>query len=203
MLVLGCVNHVESWFTYRWVVLPPPIGSVSATRLAGIIFFYLSALSSGSLGHSFNHIPSLCPRKYGRLRHWFLQPSRDPLVVTGFFFRHKAWFLVKGCVLGVPCALRNSASDWPERRFNPTWWDKSLPAGPEKDFRKRDPDKQKWCIWSNYRDLTQPHPKRWLRKGNPLISRKIQLLKYYNLARWFAARKDISLSFFDLSWFEF
>ena len=39
MLVLGCVNHVESWFTYRWVVLPPPIGSVSATRLAGIIFF--------------------------------------------------------------------------------------------------------------------------------------------------------------------
>ena len=57
-------------------------------------FFYLSALSSRIFkgivwGHSFDHIPSLCPRKYGRLRHWFLQPSRD--LFGGyrlFFFRH-------------------------------------------------------------------------------------------------------------------
>jgi len=27
-------------------------------------------------------------------------------------------------------------------------------------------------IWSNYSDLTRPHPKWWLRKGNPLISGK-------------------------------
>ncbi len=53
--------------------------------------------------------------------------------------------------------------------------------------------KQKWSycrwwlgvsiIWSNYSDLTRPHPKRKLRKGNPLISGKSSSVKYYNLAR--------------------
>ena len=36
---------------------------------------------------------------------------------------------------------------------------------------------------SNYSDLTRPHPKRWFSKGNPLISGKSGLVKYYNLAR--------------------
>ena len=39
-------------------------------------------------------------------------------------------------------------------------------------------------IWSNYSDLTRPiSPKWWFRKGNPLISGKCGLVKYYNLAR--------------------
>ena len=38
-------------------------------------------------------------------------------------------------------------------------------------------------IWSNYSDLTRPHPKWWFSKGNPLISGKSRLVKYYNLAR--------------------
>ena len=38
-------------------------------------------------------------------------------------------------------------------------------------------------IWSNYSDLTRPHPKRQLRKGNPLISGKSRMVKYYNLPR--------------------
>ena len=37
-------------------------------------------------------------------------------------------------------------------------------------------------IWSNYSDLTRPHPKWWHSKGNPLISGKTRLVKYYNLA---------------------
>ena len=41
---------------------------------------------------------------------------------------------------------------------------------------------QKASIWSNYSDLTRPHPKRWFSKGNPLISRKSSLVKYNNLA---------------------
>ena len=36
--------------------------------------------------------------------------------------------------------------------------------------------------WSNYSDLTRPHPKWWFSKGNPLISGKSRLVKYYNLA---------------------
>ena len=36
---------------------------------------------------------------------------------------------------------------------------------------------------SNYSDLTRPHPKWWFSKGNPLISGKSRLVKYYNLAR--------------------
>ncbi len=40
-----------------------------------------------------------------------------------------------------------------------------------------------WSIWSNYSDLTRPHPKWWFSKGNPLISGKSRLVKYYNLAR--------------------
>ena len=38
-------------------------------------------------------------------------------------------------------------------------------------------------IWSNYSDLTRPHPKWWFSKGNPLISGKSSLVKYYNLTR--------------------
>ena len=38
-------------------------------------------------------------------------------------------------------------------------------------------------IWSNYSDLTRPHPKWWFSKGNALISGKSRLVKYYNLAR--------------------
>ena len=38
-------------------------------------------------------------------------------------------------------------------------------------------------IWSNYSDLTRPHPKWWFSKGNSLISGKSRLVKYYNLAR--------------------
>ena len=38
-------------------------------------------------------------------------------------------------------------------------------------------------LWSNYSDLTRPHPKWWFSKGNPLISGKSRLVKYYNLAR--------------------
>ena len=37
--------------------------------------------------------------------------------------------------------------------------------------------------WSNYSDLTRPHPKWWFSKENPLISRKPRLVKYINLAR--------------------
>ena len=36
-------------------------------------------------------------------------------------------------------------------------------------------------IRSNYSDLTRPHPKWWFSKGNPLISGKSRLVKYYNL----------------------
>ena len=45
-----------------------------------------------------------------------------------------------------------------------------------------------WLIlwfWSNYSDLTRPHPKWWFSKGIPLISGKSRLVKYFNLARWF------------------
>ena len=40
-------------------------------------------------------------------------------------------------------------------------------------------------FWSNYSDLTRPHPKWWFSKGIPLISGKSRLVKYYNLARVF------------------
>ena len=46
-------------------------------------------------------------------------------------------------------------------------------------------------IWSNYSDVTRPHPKMQLRKGNPLISGKSRLVKYYSLAR---------LMFFLVGW---
>ena len=39
-------------------------------------------------------------------------------------------------------------------------------------------------LWSNYSDLTRPHPKWWFSKGNPLISGKSRVVKYYNLARY-------------------
>ena len=40
-----------------------------------------------------------------------------------------------------------------------------------------------YYIWSNYSDLTRPHPKWWFSKGNHPISGKSRLVKYYNLAR--------------------
>ena len=38
-------------------------------------------------------------------------------------------------------------------------------------------------IWSNYSDLPWPHTKWWFSKGNPHISGKPRLMKYYNLTR--------------------
>ena len=38
------------------------------------------------------------------------------------------------------------------------------------------------CIWSNYSDLTRPHPEWWFSKRNPLISGKSRLVKCYSLA---------------------
>ena len=48
--------------------------------------------------------------------------------------------------------------------------------------------------WSNYSDLTRPHPKWWFSKGNHLISGKFRLVKYYNLARYKDLVKIIQLS---------
>ena len=42
---------------------------------------------------------------------------------------------------------------------------------------------KKSLFWSNYSDLTRPHPKWWFSKGIPLISGKSRLVKYYNLAK--------------------
>ena len=39
-------------------------------------------------------------------------------------------------------------------------------------------------IWSNYSNLTRPHPKWWFSKGNPLISGKSRLVKYYDWPRY-------------------
>ena len=45
-------------------------------------------------------------------------------------------------------------------------------------------------ILANYSDLTRPHPKWWFSKGNPLISGKSRLVKYYNLARIMSFRSQ-------------
>ena len=38
-------------------------------------------------------------------------------------------------------------------------------------------------IRANYNDVSRGHPKWWFSKGNPLISGKSRLVKYYNLPR--------------------
>ena len=52
------------------------------------------------------------------------------------------------------------------------------------NIRKGVGAKKNTYIWSNYSDLTRPHPKWWFSKGIPLISGKSRLVKYYNLARY-------------------
>ena len=43
-------------------------------------------------------------------------------------------------------------------------------------------------IWSNYSDLTQPHPKWWLSKGHPFISGQSRLLNLlFHLPRYIRA----------------
>ena len=44
-------------------------------------------------------------------------------------------------------------------------------------------------FWSNYSDLTRPHPKWWFSKGNHLISGKSMLVKYYNLPRYLMSKR--------------
>ena len=57
-----------------------------------------------------------------------------------------------------------------------------------------------WChfIWSNYSDLTRPHPKWWFSKGNSLISGKSRLVKYYNLARFHLFRSCSEFDWFSM-----
>ena len=57
----------------------------------------------------------------------------------------------------------------------------SGPEDPKYDERSPAPVDM---VWSNYSDLTRPHPKWWLNKGNPLISGKPRFVIYYNLARY-------------------
>ena len=45
-------------------------------------------------------------------------------------------------------------------------------------------------------DLTRPHPKWWFSKGNPLISEKSRLVKYYNLGRYHL----MSLFYQEMTW---
>ena len=52
----------------------------------------------------------------------------------------------------------------------------------------------KTYIWSNYSDLTRPHPKWWFTTGIPLISGKSRLVKYYNLARYIANMVELTVS---------
>ena len=59
------------------------------------------------------------------------------------------------------------------------------------------PKKIVHCFWSNYSDLTRPHPKWWFSKGNPLISGKSRLVKYYNLARLFGLMRAYDDPFID------
>ena len=49
---------------------------------------------------------------------------------------------------------------------------------------KKDQNSPDNLIWSNYSDLARPHSKWWFSKGNPFISGKSRLVKYYNLARF-------------------
>ena len=44
---------------------------------------------------------------------------------------------------------------------------------------------------SNYSDLRGPHPKWWFSEGNPLISGKSRLVKYYNLTRYHAIYHEV------------
>ena len=86
---------------------------------------------------------------------------------------------------GDPNYLRPSWDGVTPRYPCPTWqfcctwspvWDRTGPTTIG--------DKKKVTyIWSNYSDLTRPHPKWWFSKGNSLISGKSRLVKYYNLAR--------------------
>ena len=41
----------------------------------------------------------------------------------------------------------------------------------------------KHVVWSIYSNFTRLHPKWWFSKGNPLISGKSRLVKYYNFPR--------------------
>ena len=51
------------------------------------------------------------------------------------------------------------------------------------------------CIWSNYSDLTRPHPTWWFSRGNPSISGKPRLVKYNNLARCIVSQNHCHYSF--------
>ena len=65
------------------------------------------------------------------------------------------------------------------------WWEKGGKIEVGQELAKQlEASKKIHIIWSNYSGLTRPHPKWWFSKGNPLISGKSRLVKYYNLARY-------------------
>ena len=55
-----------------------------------------------------------------------------------------------------------------------------------------------YLFGQNYSDFTRPHPKWWLSKGNPLISGKSTLVKYYDLARYMCKIPRYALEGFDI-----
>ena len=71
----------------------------------------------------------------------------------------------------------------------------------DKNYQKA--TKKIHSTWSNYNDLTRPHPKWWLSKGNPLISVISRLVKYYNLARFDPKKRGAGLGWNQWSWEDF
>ena len=91
------------------------------------------------------------------------QPGFNGIRIWPFFFPWLNWYAVSS-----QSSSAVAVTSWP------SWfsWRNLVEWNPTK-----------WNIWSNYSDLTRPHPKWWFSKGNPLISGKPRLVKYYNLAR--------------------
>ena len=67
--------------------------------------------------------------------------------------------------------------------FDGNWIKGAFTFGPMVSGMRFFPDVPIFLIRKHLLNCKSPHPKWWFRKGNPLISGKPRLVKYYNLAR--------------------
>ena len=112
---------------------------------------------------------------------------KNPLTLT--FYILTSWDILVNLPEFFVCCIRVPRGESVAKRN--VWID---PGAFRQAFPRRLSQVGNWrfhFFWSNYCDLTRPHPKWWLSKGNPLISGKPRLVKYYNLARFFVEGMEV------------
>ncbi len=203
-----CTESTSSWYytvTIPWIAVIPPcqvclfspdsVHEICRT-LPGWFMFSLSNINAHDIeveGRNF-HLMAPCwrestPKKWAnevKVNHKCIYNIIYNICIYLIFtYRHIYLKFTLWILISKPANQKKSQRSCGDQCNGPLQWRWRPWHDPGRDTQQQC---FKWklnlWLWSNYSDLTRPHPKWWFSKGNSLISGFSRLVNYYNLARW-------------------